>query len=88
MTHPSNYDILKGVTRKSLIRLIIDKKIKFKEKIFTKKQLFNADEVFLTSSTSFVTPIIKIDNYKINKGKIGPITLKLSEYYFRNICCD
>jgi len=88
MTHPSNYDILKGITRDSLKKLIKKDRLKFKENIFTKKQLYSADEVFVTGATSFVTPIIKIDNYKINKGKIGPITLKLSEYYFRNICCD
>ena len=51
------------------------------ENIFTKKQLYSADEVFVTGATSFVTPIIKIDNKKINNGKIGPISRKLSKMY-------
>ena len=46
-----------------------------------RNQLLNADEVFLTSSGSFITPILKIDNKKINNGKIGNITLKLAEMY-------
>ena len=84
LTHPSNNDILKGVTRTRL-KLIIDKfKLKLIENSFTKKQLYNADEVFLTSSGNFITPITKIDSQLINKGKIGEITLKLSKLYLQS----
>ena len=81
ITHPANSDILKGVTRTSLLKIIKKTKLKLIEKQFTQKQLINADEVFLTSSGSFITPILKIDNKKINNGKIGNITLKLAEMY-------
>ena len=81
ITHPANSDILKGVTRTSLLKIIKKTKLKLIEKQFTHKQLINADEVFLTSSGSFITPILKIDNKKINNGKIGNITLKLAEMY-------
>ena len=81
ITHPANSDILKGVTRTSLLKIIKKTKLKLIEKQFTQKQLINADEVFLTSSGSFITPILKIDNKKINSGKIGNITLKLAEMY-------
>lgn len=81
ITHPSNTDILKGVTRESLKQLLKNEKLKLKEKKFNKEQLYKADEVFITSASSFVTPIIKIDNKKINKGRIGPISRKLSEMY-------
>ncbi len=65
ITHPANSDILKGVTRTSLLKIIKKTKLKFVEKQFTHKQLLNADEVFLTSSGSFITPILKIDNKKL-----------------------
>ena len=81
ITHPANSDILKGVTRTSLLKIIKKTSLKLIEKQFTHKQLINADEVFLTSSGSFITPILKIDNKKINKGKIGNITFKLAEMY-------
>ena len=81
ITHPANSDILKGVTRTSLLKIIKKTSLKLIEKQFTHKQLVNADEVFLTSSGSFITPILKIDNKKINNGKIGNITLKLAEMY-------
>ena len=80
-THPTNTDILKGVTRESIKRIIKTNKLQLYEKSFTVKQLYNADEVFITSSTNFVTPIIKIDSKIINKGKIGNISLQLASLY-------
>ena len=80
-THPTNTDILKGVTRESIKRIIKTNKLQLNEKSFTIKQLYNADEVFITSSTNLVTPIIKIDSKIINKGKIGNISLQLASLY-------
>ena len=80
-THPTNTDILKGVTMESIKRIIKTNKLKLNEKSFTIKQLYNADEVFITSSTNLVTPIIKIDSKIINKGKIGNISLQLATLY-------
>ena len=84
ITHPSNTDILKGVTRTSLKQIIKKFKLKLNEHSFTIKQLYDADEVFLTSSGSFVTPIIKVDSHIINTGKIGKITQKLAISYFNS----
>ena len=81
ITHPSNTDILKGITREAVKKLIKKNKINLKETSFTKKELYNADEVFITSSSSFVTPIIKVDSKLVNKGKIGRITLQLATLY-------
>ena len=84
ITHPTNTDILKGVTRTSILKIIKKTSLKLVEKSFTHKQLLDANEVFLTSSGSFITPILKIDKKKINNGKIGNITLKLAEMYSKS----
>ena len=81
ITHPSNMDILKGITRETVKKLIKKNKLNLKETSFTKKELYNADEVFITSASSFVTPIIKVDSKLVNKGKIGRITLQLATLY-------
>lgn len=81
ITHPSNTDILKGITRETVKKLIKKNKLHLKETSFTKKELYNADEVFITSASSFVTPIIKVDSKLVNKGKIGRITLQLATLY-------
>ena len=81
ITHPSNTDILKGITRETVKKLIKKNKLNLKETSFTKKELYNADEVFITSASSFVTPIIKVDSKLVNKGKIGKITFQLATLY-------
>ena len=81
ITHPANTDILKGITRESIKKIIKTNKLQLDEKNFTIKQLYNADEVFITSSTNLVTPITKIDSKIINKGKIGDISLQLATLY-------
>jgi len=84
ITHPANSNILKGVTRTSILKIINKTSLKLVQQSFTHRDLLNADEVFLTSSGSFITPILKIDKTKINNGKIGNITLKLAEMYFKS----
>ena len=81
ITHPSNTDILKGITRETVKKLIKKNRLNLKETSFTKKELYNADEVFITSASSFVTPIIKVDSKLVNKGKIGKITMQLATLY-------
>ena len=44
-----------------------------------------AKEVFLTSASSFVTPIIEIDGHVINDGLVGNISNQLRYLYLNNI---
>ena len=46
--------------------------------------MLKAKEVFLTSASSFVTPIKEIDEVKVNNGKIGQLSVKLKKLYFKN----
>ena len=84
-THPLTHRILKGCTRAKLISLLIDNKYKFKETIFSTKELLNADEVFITSATNFVMPITKIDEHTIGNGKPGSISLSLRKSFIKAI---
>ena len=54
------------------------------EKKFKKDELLSSKEVFLTSASSFVTPIIQIDNVKINNGIVGKISIELRDLYFKS----
>ena len=85
ITHPLNYRILKGCTRHKLISIVKKKKLKFEEKKFSIKSLLSADEVFMTSATNFVMPIIKVDKHKISDGKPGQITLHLRDEFIKQI---
>ena len=82
ITHQANTEILKGITRQTIKKIIVTNKLNLIERSFSLKEMYNADEVFITSSGNFITPIIKIDSKKINKGKIGKISLQLALLYF------
>ncbi|MBU6081791.1 D-amino-acid transaminase [Allobacillus halotolerans] len=81
ITHPKNNYILHGITRKYIQFLAEKLEIEFVERVYSVKEVLEADEVFLTSTTSEVTPIVEIDNEKVNDGQPGPITKKLLEQY-------
>ena len=85
ITHPATKEILKGVTRTLLINIIQSLGLKLIEKEFSLNELFKSDEVFITSSGSLVTPIIQIDNIKINNKKIGKITKSLALSFYKSI---
>ena len=85
ITHPANKEILKGVTRTVLKKIINSLNFKLIEREFSIKELLKAEEVFITSSGSLVTPITQVDKIKINKGKIGAITKSLALNLYKAI---
>jgi D-alanine transaminase len=73
--------ILGGVTRRSLIRLAGESQIKVVERPFTLDEARQAREAFLTSTTSFVIPIVKLDGKPVGAGTPGPVAARLRELY-------
>jgi branched-chain amino acid aminotransferase len=80
-TSPLDVGILDGVTRRAVIHLCIELGIPCREVRYPKEYLFEADEVFVTSSLKEVMPVLDIDRKKINRGKPGPITARLREAF-------
>ena len=76
--------ILSGITRKTVAEFAKLNDLKVIEKKFSKEDMIKAKEVFLTSASSFVTPINEIDEVKVNNGKIGQLSVKLKQLYFKN----
>lgn len=75
-------NILNGITRKVVTELAKKNKIKSEQKDISLKQLFSADEVFITSSgKSRMLPIVKIDSKKVANGKVGEITKILTRAF-------
>lgn len=76
--------ILSGITRKTIAKFSKLNDLTVIENKFSKDEMLNAKEVFLTSASSFVTPITEIDNVKINEGVVGEMSIKLKTLYFKN----
>jgi D-alanine transaminase len=81
ITRPTSNSILSGITRASVIRELNKKGHKLEERAFSKEELLNAREVFLTSSTSYVLPVVEVDDRVIGNGQPGSVSLKLREIY-------
>lgn len=61
--------------------------IEVKETLFTRMDLYTADEFFLTGTAAEIIPVVKYDGRVIGKGKPGEITKMLIEDY-RNYVKD
>jgi len=81
VTRPLDNGILGGITRATLKRLADETQIKVVERKFSLAEAREAREAFITSTTSFVTPITTLDGKPVGEGKPGPIAHRLRELY-------
>lgn len=87
-TPPLSPLILPGITRKVVLKLIERLGLTLKEGYFSKEELLKADEVFITSTSVEVTPVVQVDDTQIGDGKPGAITSKLIEAYRQEVAAS
>ena len=80
-THPKGPNILPGITREKVIECAKVNNITVNESSFTKEQLMDADEVWISSSTREIIPITIIDGIQISDGFAGPIWSDVYDQY-------
>ncbi|MBA4071270.1 MAG: hypothetical protein C0497_05445 [Gemmatimonas sp.] len=80
-THPLTERILPGVTRKVLMELFTEMKIRVREEPIPLAQLFDAEEVFVCGSTTDVTPVMSLDGKTVGEGKPGPVTVQIRDAF-------
>ena len=78
-TSPLDVGILDGITRRHAIRIARGLGLEVREVRFPKERLYEADEVFMTSSIKEVFPVTALDGRKLADGKPGPLTRKLAQ---------
>ncbi len=69
--------------RATLKKLANDLQLRFVERPFNLAEAKKAKEAFITSATSYVTPVVKIDGDVVGDGKVGPTARRLREEYIR-----
>jgi len=84
-THPANQWILHGITRQVVLRLARELSIPVEEEPFTLSDLAQADEAFITGTTTEITPVVEIDGRKVGSGTPGEITLRLQQAFEQTI---
>lgn len=81
ITHPANHNILKGVTRGSLMELAHHNGLQVEIRPFSRQETLSASEAMITSSRIFLLPVIKIDNQPIGDGRPGPVFARMYQLY-------
>jgi D-alanine transaminase len=74
-------EILHGITRKAVLEFARIAQVTVEERSFTMEEAKAADEAFITSATTFVMPVVQIDDAQIGSGQPGPLTKRLREIY-------
>jgi D-alanine transaminase len=81
VTRAADAAILSGITRAALIALVQAAGYGFAERRFSLAEAKAAREAFLTSTTSFVLPVTRIDGAPVGDGAPGPLTRRLRDHY-------
>ncbi len=81
LTRPLSNDILPGVTRRAVVALCNQHGMRLVENRFTLDEALNADEAFISGASSYVLPVVKIDNQEISGGKPGELGRHLRQIY-------
>lgn len=81
ITQPLTSTILAGVTRHMILDIAEAAGFTIEERGFSIDEAVAADELFLSSATTFVLPVVTLDGKTIGAGSPGPVSVKLRELY-------
>ena len=81
LTPKSEAGLLEGVTRAFVFEIGREIGIEAREETLYPKDLETADEMFITSTTRELSPVVNVDGRPVGTGKPGPVTKKLLERY-------
>jgi len=81
VTRKANHEILNGITRQVLVKVLAEEGLVLDERPFTVEEAYKAREAFLTSSSNFVMPVTEIDGRPVGNGHPGLLTQRLRRAY-------
>lgn len=84
-TRSLDHAVLPGCTRSALISLMGEVGITWREQDVMKSELEAAREIFLTSASSFVKPVVRLDGRPVGDGAVGPLTRALFSLFSHHV---
>jgi len=81
ITPPIDAGILAGITRQTVLELAAEQALPVRETQLHPSDLYQADEVFITSTVREVVPVVRVDDKLIGDGKPGPISARVLAAY-------
>ena len=82
-TPPIGTEILSGTTRALILELAHKNRIPLQETDIDYQRLINADEVWISSSTRAIVPVLKVDDHVVGSGQKGPLWQRMFEIFTR-----
>ncbi len=73
--------ILLGITRNLVVKLAKKNNFQVIEREIGEKEIYSADEIFLTATNKDVVPVVMVDGKKIGDGKVGEITREIMKIF-------
>ena len=81
VTRPADHAILNGITRLGVLKVAAEAGFELVERPFSVAEAKAAREAFLTSTTNFVVPIVRIDDTTVGEGRPGDFVRRLRVLY-------
>lgn len=75
--------VLEGITRRTALELCAELGLNAREEYFTAADMYDADEVFISSTAGGFYPITKVDDTILANGAPGPLTTRLINTYWQ-----
>jgi branched-chain amino acid aminotransferase len=89
VTPPVTDDILEGVTRLLLMKVIKDElNMPVVERSIDRTELYTCDELLLCGTGAQISPVIEVDRRMVGNGKVGEFTQELQNIYFSAVRGD
>jgi D-alanine transaminase len=80
-TRDTNANILRGITRHTLLDVIRGEGLEVDERPFTPADALAAKEAFITGAGTLVLPVVTVDGRKVGEGSPGPVATRLRRLY-------
>tara|TARA_B100000579_G_scaffold73669_1_gene56599 strand:- start:123 stop:1031 length:909 start_codon:yes stop_codon:yes gene_type:complete len=78
-----DHGVLEGITRQSVFDLAEELHAPIMKKSISVEELYNAEELFATSTAGGIMPITKVNGKQIGKGSVGNLTRQLHKLYWQ-----
>ena len=73
--------LLPGITRDLILELAANNSIPYREADIPAEDLLTADEIWVTSSTREISPVIRLDDITVGEGTPGPVWKRMISLY-------
>lgn len=81
ITPPTSVCLLPGITRDLILELAEKHNFKYAVRDIVEDELFVADEIWLTSSTKEILPVVELNAKPVANGRSGPIWERMIDIY-------